>query len=76
VYGERMREKSKNFRLLYEKYAEELMSIFGCTYEQAEIFIYSVIATVIDYAIWDDGEKTQMLLENLYERVINKIYIG
>ena len=76
VYGERMREKSKNFRLLYEKYAEELMSIFECTYEQAEIFIYSVIATVIDYAIWDDGEKTQMLLENLYERVINKIYIG
>ena len=75
VFGERMREKSKDFRLLYEKYAEKLMAIFGCTHQQAEIFIYSIIAYVIDYAIWDDGEKTQMLLENLYTRILAKIDI-
>ncbi len=69
VFGERMRDKSKDFRLWYEKYAVKLIDIFGCTYEQAEIFIYSIIAFVIDYAIWDDGEKTQMLLENLYMRI-------
>lgn len=69
VFGERMRDKSKDFRLLYERYAEKIMGIFGCTHEQAEVFIYSIIANVIDYAIWDDGEKTQMLLENLYDRV-------
>ena len=46
------------------------MGIFECTYLQAEIFIYSIIAFVIDYAIWDDREKTQMLLDNLYSRIV------
>ena len=64
VFGERMREKSKDFRILYERYAEKIIGIFGCTPHQAEVFIYTIIACVIDYAIWDDGEKTQMLLDN------------
>ena len=71
LFGERMREKARDFRLFYERYAEEVMSIFNCTHLQAEVFIYSIIAFVIDYAIWDDGEKTQMLLDNLYERIMN-----
>lgn len=75
IFGKRMRDKSKDFRLLYERYADELISIFGCTYEQAEIFIYSIISFVIDYAIWDDGDKTQMLLDNLYDRIVEKINI-
>ena len=75
MFGERMREKSKDFRHLYEKYAEKIIGIFGCTYDQAEVFIYTIIASVIDYAIWDDGEKTQMLLENLYARILEKIDI-
>ena len=75
VFGERMREKSKDFRLLYEKYAEKIIAVFGCTHHQAEVFIYSIIAFVIDYAIWDDGEKTQMLLYNLYDRIVEKINI-
>ncbi len=75
VYGERMRAKSKDFRLLYEQYADKIISIFGCSYQQAEIFIYSIIAFVIDYAIWDDGDKTQMLLDNLYGRIIKIIDI-
>ena len=75
VFGERMREKSKDFRHLYERYAEKIIGVFGCTYVRAEYFIYTIIASVIDYAIWDDGEKTQMLLENLYERIIEKINI-
>ncbi|MBR3994613.1 MAG: TetR/AcrR family transcriptional regulator [Clostridia bacterium] len=75
VFGERMREKSKDFRLLYEKYVEKIIGVFGCTQHQAEVFIYSIIAAVIDYAIWDDGEKTQMLLNNLYIRIVEKIDI-
>lgn len=70
-FGERMREKSKDFRVFYESYAEELMKIFPCNYLQAEVFIYSIIAYVIDFAIWDDRIKTQMLLDNLYDRVID-----
>ena len=73
IFGERMRDKSKEFNLLYEKYAEKIIGVFGCTHYQAEVFIYSIIAYVIDYAIWDDGEKTQMLLDNLYMRITEKI---
>lgn len=74
IYGKRMRDKAKDFRLRYEEYAEELMNIFGCTHLHAEIFIYSIIADIIDYAIWDDREKTQMLLDNLYTRIINVLH--
>lgn len=75
VFGERMREKSKEFRALYESFGEKIVGIFGCSPDQAEYFIYSIIVAVIDYAIWDDGEKTQMLLENLYVRILEKINI-
>ncbi len=76
VYGELMRDTAKDFTLWYEKYAGELMKIFGCTYQQAEVFIYTIIALVIDYAIWDDREKTQMLLDNLYGRIMNILIIN
>ena len=75
IFGDRMRDKAKDFRLWYEKYGEKIIGIFGCTHSQAETFIYSIIAYVIDYAMWDDGEKTQMLLDNLYDRVLKVINI-
>ena len=65
VFGDRMRKTIYDFNALYENYAKKIMKILDCTYEQAEIFIYSIIAYVIDFAIWDDREKTQMLLNNL-----------
>lgn len=73
VYGDFMREKADEFHFIYDRYAERLQGIFKCTRVQAETFIYSVIAYVIDYAIWDDREKTQMLLDNLHERIISKL---
>ena len=73
VFGERMRNKADEFHFLYEQYAKKLMEIFNCTYLQADTFIYSIIAYVIDYAIWDDREKTQMLLDNLKDRTIDKL---
>lgn len=75
VFGSRMRGRARDFRLWYDRYAEKLMEIFGCSNRQAEIFIYSIIAFVIDYAIWDDGDKTQMLLDNLRTRINNEIGI-
>ena len=68
IYGGRMRDQARSFRMWYDKYAKTLIEFFGCTYEQAETFIYSIIAYVVDYALWDDRDKTQMLLENLYKR--------
>ena len=74
VFGDRMREKTWEFRLLYEKYAKRIMDAFGTTNQQAEVFIYSIIAYVVDYAIWDDREKTQMLLDNLHDRIMRQNY--
>ena len=75
IYGERMRDKSKDFRMWYEMYSGKFVEIFGCTSLQAETFIYTIIACVIDYVIWDDRDKTQMLLDNLYDRVVKTINI-
>lgn len=69
VYGERMREKAMDFKPVYEYYGEKITSQFGCTAEQAAVFIYSVITIIVDYAIWEDREDSQRLLDNLYERV-------
>lgn len=73
VFGERMRSKADEFHFLYESFANKLSDIVSCSYIEAETFIYSIIAYVIDYAIWDDREKTQMLLDNLYERTVIKL---
>lgn len=75
VYGEKMRDKSKDFRFFYENYAHRIMEVFDCTYLEAEVFIYSIISYVIDYAIWDDRFKTQMLLDNLYGRIKRRLSI-
>ena len=69
VFGECMRAKSKNFIFRYDKYAEEFAGILGCSYEQAETFIYSIISLVVCYIIWDDKEKTQILIDNLCQRI-------
>ena len=73
VFGERMREKSKDFRLWYENYAEKLMEVFDCSFLVAATFIYSIISYIIDYVIWDDREKTQMLLDNLRTRISERL---
>ena len=48
------------------------LNIFKCTHNQAEVFTYSIIAAIIDYSIWDDDKKTQLLLENLYISIAEK----
>ena len=73
LFGERMREKSRSFRIFYQQYADKLMEKFGVSEVQANVFIYSVIAIVMDYVIWDDKDLAQMLLDNLHKRVTKAI---
>ena len=75
VYGERMRETMKEFNDSYADYAKGLVEIFGCTFDEAELFIYSTLSAIIDYVVWDDGEKTQILLNNLYKRIKRRLDI-
>lgn len=71
VYGERMRGRSRGFRVFYKQYANKIMETFGCTELQANVFIYTIISVVIDYVVWDDRDIAQMLLDNLYDRIIS-----
>lgn len=75
VFGERMRDKSKEFNLVYDQFGGKLIELFGCSVHDAKVFIYTVVTVVQDYAIWNDREPTQMLLENLYDRVVKKFKI-
>lgn len=70
VFGRYMRDQAMEFRGWYEQYADKFVEVFQCKHIQAEIFIYSIISYIIDYAIWDDKIKTQMLLDNLKDRVL------
>ena len=72
-YGERMRDKSRDFHFFYENYAHKIMGLFGCSYLEAETFIYSILAYVLDFAVWDDRFKTQMLLDNLHDRIKKRL---
>ena len=69
LYGERMRSRSRGFRVFYKQYASKIMEQFGCTELQANVFIYTIISVVIDYVVWDDKDIAQMLLDNLHERI-------
>ena len=73
VYGERMRETMKAFNSSYAAFAKRLVEVFECRYDQAETFIYSTLSAIVDYVVWDDGEKTQMLLDNLCDRIKEKL---
>ena len=72
AFGDRMREKSMDFNKLYEVYGEKIIEKFGCTLHQVEVFIYTIIACVIDYAIWNDRRNTQLLLDSLYNRILRE----
>lgn len=71
IYGERMRNRSRGFRVFYKQYAKRLMESFGCSELQANVFIYTIISVVIDYVVWDDKDIAQMLLDNLHDRIIS-----
>ena len=73
VFGERMRETMKEFNDSYADFAKQLMEIFDCAFDLAEIFIYTTLSAIIDYVVWEDGEKTQMLLDNLYQQMIKDL---
>ena len=75
VFGDRMRDKSREFNQLYSQFGEKLVNIFGCTPEDAQIFVYRIVTVVQDYAIWNDREPMQLLLDSLCEKVLSKIEI-
>ena len=73
MFGARMRETLYSFNPLYEGYGVRLVEMTGCTPMQAEVFIYTIITIIVDYVIWDDREKSQMLLDNMNIEFLKKV---
>ena len=71
VYGAKMREKADGFKEGYDEFSARLSTVFGCSYHDAEVFVYSMLSSIIDYVVWDDGEKTQLVLDSIKERLLS-----
>ena len=67
VYGERMREKAEDFKLVYEKYIEKLSAILGCKPELLTPIIYMLISILVDYVVWEDYEVSKLQLTDLFD---------
>ncbi len=65
VYGERMHNSNFRFRRSYDDYARKLAEMSGGNFDDIQPIIYSFAATVVDYAIWQDREETQIQLKYL-----------
>ncbi len=65
VYGEMMHNSTFRFRHSYDDYARKLAEMSGGSFEDIQPIIYSFAATIVDYAIWQDREETQVQLNYL-----------
>ncbi len=65
VYGDMMHNSTFRFRHSYDEYARKLAEISGGNYDDIQPIIYAFAATIVDYAIWQDREETQIQLNYL-----------
>ncbi len=68
-YGELVREKTKEFNLVYEKYIANLADILNLSGAEVAPIIYMLIAILSDYVVWEDREATDMQMNFLYDTV-------
>lgn len=73
VYGAKMRDKADDFKEAYDEFSKKMSVAFGCSFNDSEVFVYSILSSVIDYVVWDDGEKTQLVLNSVKERLLSAI---
>lgn len=65
-YGNVIREKAEEFKIIYEKYIIQLAEINGCSPQEMAPIIYMLISIVVDYVVWDDMEASSMQMKFLY----------
>ena len=66
VYGEKIRADGKKLNFIYDKYTHRLSLILNCDEQLLKPLVYLFISAVLDYAIWDEKEKSQIQLEFIY----------
>lgn len=69
VYGPRMREKTMEFKVIYEDYILRMSKFLGTSPDSMAPIIYLIIALVGDYVTWEDTVTTKMLFSFLKNTV-------
>ena len=64
-YGNAIRTKAEEFKAGYSENIVQLAKIIDSTPEKVAPIIYSLISVVVDYAIWEDREASEMQIEFL-----------
>ncbi len=62
IYGERLRNSTNHFIRAYDDYAEKLAELSGGNIEEIKPIVYLFAASVVDYAVWQNTEETQVQL--------------
>lgn len=65
-YGELVREKTKEFNLVYERYIVNLARILNLSGAEVAPIIYMLISILADYVVWEDRQATDMQMNFLY----------
>lgn len=73
VYGEKMRKDGRQLKYSYDKYAENLSKILGCDTEKLQPLVHLFASAVLDYAVWDNRENTQMQLDFIYTALMQTV---
>ncbi len=66
IYGDNIRIAGGELNVIYDKYTHRLSKRLGCDENTLRPLVYLFISAVLDYAIWNEREKTQMQLEFIY----------
>lgn len=73
VYGERMREKAKDFIPKYEECIEKIANALKCPAELVSPFIFMIVAITSDYVVWEDKPTAQLQLDFLYNQLAESL---
>lgn len=72
-YGEYVRNGATDVSFVYERYIKSLSGIIGCDMEKLKPIVYIVLATVLDYVIWDDYEMSKGQMDYIYNTLITTL---
>ena len=76
VYGVKVREQGKDINIIYDKYVKMLALRLQCSTQELKPLVYLFISAVLDYAVWENAENTQMQLEFIYSVLTTNINVS
>lgn len=72
IYGERMRQVSDELHPAYMKLIKQLAEQMNCDESLIYPIVFNAISIILDYAVWNDRECTEIQLQDLYETMVWK----